>query len=164
MATKRTSRINIQVWAGFLLALFAPISYFILFYRWPLTRDFPWANYLLFAVGGVLISSGIRRTFRRPDLYRGKIAGRVLASISLLLLGLFVYVTGFATKKLPPSKGAPTLGTKAPDFSLPDEYGNTVTLSALLTTPGVDDPSQTGMVGAGTRPKGVVLIFYRGYW
>ena len=154
------SRINIRIWAGFLLALFAPISYFVLFYRWPLTRDFPWANYLLFAVGGLLIFSGIRRTFRRPDLYRGKIGGSVLASISLLL---FVYVTGFATKKLPPSKGAPTPGTKAPDFSLPDEYGNTVTLSALLTTTGVDDPSQTDMVGAGTPPNRVMLIFYRGY-
>jgi hypothetical protein len=164
MTAKRTSRINVQIWAGFLLVLSAPISYFILFYRWPLTRDFPWANYLLFAVGGVLIFSGLRRTFRRPDLYRGKIAGSVLGSISLLLLGLFVYVTGVATKKLPPSKGAPALGSKAPEFSLVDEYGNTVTLSALLTTAGVDDPSQTGIVGAGAPPNGVILIFYRGYW
>jgi hypothetical protein len=147
-----------------LVALFAPISYFVLFYRWPVTRDFPWANYLLFAMGGVLIASGIRRAFRRPDLYRGKIAGPVLASISLLLLGLFIYVTGFGTKQLPASKGAPGVGTKAPDFSMTDEYGNTVTLSSLLTTAGVGDPSQGSVVGAGTRPNGVILIFYRGYW
>ena len=146
------------------MALFSPISYFVLFYRWPVTRDFPWANYLLFAIGGVLISSGIRRAFRQPDLYRGKIAGTVLASISLLLLGLFIYVTGFGTKQLPASKGAPGVGTKAPDFSLTDEYGNTVTLSSLLTTAGVGDPSRGSIVGAGTPPNGVILIFYRGYW
>jgi len=146
------------------VALFALISYFVLFYRWPVTRDFPWANYLLFAIGGVLIASGIRRAFRRPDLYRGKIAGTVLGSISLLLLGLFVYVTGFATKALPASKGAPGVGAKAPDFSLTDEYGNTVTLSSLLTTAGVGDPAQGSTVGAGTPPNGVILIFYRGYW
>ena len=164
MTTRSTRRFNIQIWAGCLVALCAPISYFVLFYRWPVTRDFPWANYLLFAIGGVLISSGIRRAFRRPDLYRGKIAGTVLASISLLLLGLFIYVTGFGTKQLPASKGAPGVGTKAPDFSLTDEYGNTVTLSSLLTTAGVGDPSRGSIVGAGTPPNGVILIFYRGYW
>ena len=153
MTTRSTRRFNIQIWAGCLVALFSPISYFVLFYRWPLTRDFPWANYLLFAIGGVLISSGIRRAFRQPDLYRGKIAGTVLASISLLLLGLFVYVTGFATKELPASKGAPGVGTKAPDFSLTDEYGNSVTLSSLLTTAGVGDPSQGSILGAATPPK-----------
>jgi len=164
MTTRSTRRFNIQIWAGCLVALFSPISYFVLFYRWPLTRDFPWANYLLFAIGGVLISSGIRRAFRQPDLYRGKIAGTVLASISLLLLGLFVYVPGFATKELPASKGAPGVGTKAPDFSLTDEYGNTVTLSSLLTTAGVGDPSQGSILGAATPPNGVILIFCRGYW
>jgi hypothetical protein len=147
-----------------LLALFAPLSYFLLFYRWPATRDFPWANYLLFAIAGVLIANGVRRAFRWPDLYRGKIAGPVLGSISLLLLGLFVYVTAFATKELPASKGAPGVGTKAPEFSLTDEYGNTVTLSSLLTAAGVGDPSQGSIVGAGTPPNGVILIFYRGYW
>jgi hypothetical protein len=147
-----------------LVAFFALISYFVLFYRWPVTRDFPWANYLLFATGALLISSGMRRAFRRPDLYRGKIAGTVLASITLLLLGLFVYVTGFATKALPASKGAPKVDTKAPDFSLTDEYGNNVTLSSLLTTAGVGDPSQANIAGTGTPPNGVILIFYRGYW
>jgi hypothetical protein len=128
------------------------------------TRDFPWANYLLFAIGAVLIFDGTRRAFRRPDYYRGKIAGSVLALLALLIVGLFVYVTGFATKELPVSKSAPRVGTKAPDFSLSDEDGNSVTLSALLTPGGTADPLQAGTTGAATRPNGVLLIFYRGYW
>jgi hypothetical protein len=162
-----TRRLNLRILGGFLLVLFAAISYFALFYRWPVARDFPWANYLLFAIGAVLIFDGTRRAFRRPDYYRGKIAGSILASLALLIVGLFVYVTGFATKQLPTSKGAPSVGTKAPDFSLPDEDGNTVTLSALLTTgttAAPADPSQSATAGAGKQPNGVLLIFYRGYW
>ena len=44
-------------------------------------------------------------------------------------------------------------GKKAPEFSLSDTNGKLVSLSELLTTP-VD----------GKTPKGVVLVFYRGYW
>ncbi len=50
------------------------------------------------------------------------------------------------------------MGTKAPDFTLPDKDGNPVTLSKLLASPagfGSDTPQ---------NPRGVLLIFYRGYW
>jgi peroxiredoxin len=54
---------------------------------------------------------------------------------------------------LPASKGAPQVGQKMPEFSLPDADGKQVSLNELLSTP-VD----------GQSPKGVLLIFYRGYW
>lgn len=40
----KTRSFNRSVWAGFLLSLFAFLSYFFPFVRFPLTRDFPWAK------------------------------------------------------------------------------------------------------------------------
>ena len=45
-------------------------------------------------------------------------------------------------------------GTEAPDFTLPDQDGNPVTLSKLLQGDG----------GGGGGGGGAFLIFYRGYW
>ena len=39
-------RFNWPVWTGFLLSFIAYFSYFFLFVRFPVTRDFPWANLL----------------------------------------------------------------------------------------------------------------------
>ena len=138
------------VWIGFLASLLSPLSYFLIFYRWPVTRDFPWTSYLLFALGIGLVAVGLRRAFREPERYRGKIAGSVLGALSLALLGLFAYGTAYGSKGLPPSKGAPQVGAQAPDFTLPDTNGNAVTLSRLLAQP--------------DARNGAVLIFYRGYW
>lgn len=61
--------------------------------------------------------------------------------------------------QLPPSKGAPKAGHKAPDFTLPDSTGRPVTLSTLRAgTPVVDGST------AEIRGQWVLLIFYRGYW
>ena len=59
-------RLNWQIWAGFLLSLFAGLSYGFLFVRWPITREFPWANLILFAIAFVLLFFGLRRAFK-PD-------------------------------------------------------------------------------------------------
>jgi cytochrome oxidase Cu insertion factor (SCO1/SenC/PrrC family) len=61
--------------------------------------------------------------------------------------------------QLPPSKGAPKAGQKAPDFTLPDSTGRPVTLSTLRAgAPTVDGST------AEIRGQWVLLIFYRGYW
>src|SRR5436309_13250524 len=66
MATQR----NFLPLAGFLVCLLGFFSYFFVFVRFPVTRDVPWANWLLFAVGLALAGAGIARAFRRPETYR----------------------------------------------------------------------------------------------
>ena len=77
--------------------------------------------------------------------------GRSLVSV----IAAFVLFALPAGAQLPPSKGAPKVGEKAPDFTLPiasgarDPEEKTLTLSRLT-------PNQAG--------QWVLLVFYRGYW
>ncbi len=146
------------MWLGSLITLLAPLSYFLLFTRWPVTRDFPWASYLLFGVGLGLLVGGVRRAYRQPERYGGKVAGSVMAVLGVALLGLFALSTTYLSKQLPASKGAPQVGEKAPDFSLPDKDGTMVTMSGLLHSP------FSIASGEQRKPNGALLIFYRGYW
>ena len=133
--------------------MFAFLSYPFVFVRWPVTRDFPWANLLLFGIVAVLLYFGVRRAFA-PEWRRiSKIAASVLAALSVAALGLFVLTAFIAARWLPASHGAPQVGQKAPDFNLADTSGKSVPLSDLLSSP-----------IKGKSPKGVLLIFYRGYW
>ena len=146
-------KINWQIWTGFVLSLFAAFSYPFLFVRWPMTREFPWANLVLFAVALVLLFFGLRRALKSDKRIVSKIFSSLAAAFGVLLLaGLFfmIYVMG---SWLPASTGAPQVGHKAPDFTLTDPNNKPVTLAQLLTEPINNKP-----------PKGVLLIFYRGYW
>jgi hypothetical protein len=148
-------RFNWPIWAGFLLSLIAFVSYFTVFIWFPVTRDFPWANLLLFAMAAALLLAGVRRAFgpnrSRPRL--SKIAGGVLTALSVVIFALFVFITLINSRRLPPSHSAPQISQKAPDFTLTDTNGKPVSLSELLASP-----------IHGKVPKGVLLIFYRGYW
>ena len=137
-----------MLWLGFLIVLAALLSYefFALF---PVTRDFPWANLLLFGIGGIFLSVGLFRAFGRPAEYRGKVIGPILTALSVLVFAFFAYALFYVVRHLPSSAGAPRVGEKAPEFSLPDQNGKTVALNNLLQTPGT---------------RAVVLVFYRGYW
>ncbi|HVW87405.1 MAG TPA: hypothetical protein VHB50_22115, partial [Bryobacteraceae bacterium] len=68
-------RRNFFNWAGFAIVLIALVSYVPFFAVFPATRDIPWANYLLFLAGGVLLAAGLRRAFRDSGRYSGKISG-----------------------------------------------------------------------------------------
>ena len=148
-------RINWSLWAGFVLTIAAFLTYFFVFVQFPVTRDFPWANLLIFVVALVFIFAGVRRGFAsdRPHPIRSKIVTSIVATLSVVILGLFVFTIFVAGRWLPASKGAPQVGQRAPDFSLPDTNGNQVSLNQLLTSP-----------VNGSAPKGVLLVFYRGYW
>ena len=149
-------RWNLLPPAGFLVTLVAFLSYFAFFTRFPAARDFPWVNLLLFAGGWVLLALGLRRAFRQPDRYRGKISSVLLSVLSVLVLALFLFYNFWLSAQLPAAKAVPRVGEKAPDFTLPDQNGKPVRLSDLLASP---PPSAS----RGTGPW-VLLVFYRGYW
>lgn len=151
----KISRFNWPIWAGFLLSLIAFLSYFFIFVWFPVTRDFPWANLLLFAGAAALLLVGVRRAFApdRPRPTRSKIAGAILTTLSVAIFGFFVFAVFIMARQLPASHSAPQVGQKAPDFTLSDTNGKAVSLSELLSSP-----------VNGKTTKGVLLIFYRGYW
>ena len=137
---------NWRLWIGFLLVLAGAAS-FPFFLQFPITRDVPWVNLLLYLLGGILLVIGLVRAFRKPELYRGKIIGSVLTLLTLLIYGSFAFSLLYAARQIPAAKGAPQVGQKAPDFALPDQSGKQVALSDLLS-----------------QGKGALLIFYRGHW
>lgn len=145
-------RFNWPLWLGFVLSVVTFFSYFAVFVWYPLTRDFPWANLLLFAVSAVLLLVGVRRALA-GDRRRSKIAAVIVATLGVVVIAFFLLAFFVGGRLLPASKGAPQVGQKAPDFSLNDSNGKAVTLNELLTTP-----------INGAAPKGVLLVFYRGYW
>jgi predicted acyltransferase len=137
---------NWPIWAGFVVIIAGLVSYEF-FARFPITRDFPWANFLLFGVGTALLIVGLFRAFGRPQVYRGRIFGSILTVVALFLLAFFSYEILYALRQVPASAGAPRVGRKAPDFFLLDQNEKPVGLGDLLS-----------------NSKGAVLIFYRGFW
>ena len=144
MSTRRSW--NRSLWLGFVFVLAGFLSYEF-FAQFPITRDFPWANLLLFGIGDALLIVGLFRAFGRPQLYRGKIFGSILTAIALFLFAFFSYEIFYVLRQVPLSANAPRLGEKAPDFMLLDQNEQPVGLGDLLS---------------GSRA--VVLIFYRGFW
>ena len=135
------------LWAGLATALAATVSYIPVFVPFPITRDFPWANLLLFAAAGAMLGVGLRRAYARPERYRGRIVGVILGVLSLGLFSLFSVGTFWFARQLPSPEAAPRLGQQAPDFTLTDTQGSPVSLSRLRQA-----------------NRAVLLIFYRGYW
>lgn len=136
-------RFNWPLWTGFALSIAALFSYFLFFYRFPITRDVPWPSFILFAVAMVLLAAGIRRATGR------KIVAWIVTVLGVAVCAIFCFAIFVGSKQLPPSASAPGVGAKAPDFVLLDTNRRSVSLAGLLATPG---------------SKGVILIFYRGYW
>lgn len=148
-------RLNWPLLAGFALSLLAFPSYLFFFARFPPTRDIPWVNFAIFAIGGALLMIGTRRAYRRPSEYRAKVLAPILSVLSLGMLALFGVFVFYLTKQLPVSTRAPRLADKAPEFELSDTKGKPVRLADLLGT---------SLRPSGSAPKGVLLVFYRGYW
>jgi hypothetical protein len=146
---------NWPIWVGFVFVLAGFLSYSF-FVRFPATRDFPWANFLLFGAGGIFLLVGLVRAFGKPQSYRGKIAGPILAALSVIVFGFFSYLIFYELRQLPTSMGAPRVGERASAFTLPDQDNNQVSLADLLSAPA--SSASTANANA------VLLIFYRGFW
>jgi len=58
----RKLRWNWPVWLGFVLSVIAFVSYFRFFARFPVTRNVPWANFLLFGASAAFLWAGLRRS------------------------------------------------------------------------------------------------------
>jgi hypothetical protein len=137
---------NWPIWVGFIITVGGLFSYEF-FAQFPFTRDFPWANLLLFAVGGIFLVLGLFRAFGKPQLYRGKIFGPILAILGIVVFSFFSYLIFYQLRQVPPSTGAPRVGENAPELTLPDQNEKPVALADLVS-----------------GSKAVLLIFYRGFW
>lgn len=138
---------NLLIWLGFAIVIASLVSYIPIFAVFPVTRDIPWANYLLFLIGGILLAAGLRRAFGDPERYRGKMSGSILAALSALVIGFFVWGVTYFTRQIPSGASAVAVNQKAPQFVLTDAGGKQVSSAGLLMD-----------------HRGLLLVFYRGYW
>ena len=153
--TMNTRRFNWPLWVGFVLTFLGGLTFYFIFVWIPSTRDFPWANLLIFLIAAVLLVMGVRRGFAsdHPHPTRSKVITSIVTTLGVAIIGLFLFGFFVMARWLPASKGAPQVGQRAPDFTLSDSAGKQVSLAELRTSP-----------IEGNAPKGVLLIFYRGYW
>lgn len=138
---------NLPIWIGFAIVVAGLASYIPVFTQFAATRDFPWANYLLLLVGGGALAVGLRRAYRDPQRYRGKISGTILGAVAVLLAGFFVFSIVYLGKQIPSAESALHAGQPAPAFTLHNADGQPVAFSDLAN-----------------NHRAVLLIFYRGYW
>ena len=131
---------NGRLWGGLLLSLFAVVSYGVFFYRFPVTRDVPWVSFILLAAAVWLLVTGFRGATRK--VWAGVVGALGIAVAALFVIGVTV------GSRVPRSPDAPRVGQRAPDFALLDSTRHQVSLAQLLAS----------------SPRGVVLVFYRGYW
>src|SRR5947209_17503338 len=145
-------RRNKLIWIGLLLTIAAVLSQGLYFTRLPGQHVFPWLNLALAIVAVILLTIGLLRAFRQPDLYRGKISGSISTLLAVVIL-IFTVTMFVDVRNVPASAGAPKVGQKAPDFMLSDIHGQNVSLSQSLSSP-----------EGGAPPKATLRVFYRGYW
>ena len=155
-------KLNWPAWLGLILCIFGLLSYPFIFVNWPVTRDFPWANLLIFAGAFLLLIIGIRRAFSPGRRVLSKVVGVTTATLGVLMLALFVFAAFIAARQLPPSSKAPQTRQKAPDFTLVDTNNQPISLADLRARPIPSNRAE--MVNSSRSPRGVLLIFYRGYW
>ena len=83
------TRFNWPLWTGLALSAAAFLTYFSFFANYELTRDVPWASFLLFAIAITLGVIGIGRAFAAEPRSRAR---RVIASIvAFLTASVFVF-------------------------------------------------------------------------
>jgi hypothetical protein len=139
-------------WLGLLLTVLGLLSNGLPFIGFPAT-PVPWISFLLSLTGFIVVLIGLWRAFGEATVYRGKIFGSVAAVLSLLFLAGSISFFWSARHIPAETAAAPQVGQKAPDFTLPDSTGHSVSLMQLFSTSAGKEP-----------PKALLLVFYRGYW
>lgn len=147
-------RTNSALWYGLLITLLGIGTEFLYFLRPPrsITHVLPWINLVVPAVCLIFLAIGLTRAFREQAVYGGKIWGSIITVIALLILAGNVMLFRL-TRDVPKSAGAPKVGQRLAEFTLPDSSGRQTTLSQLFAAS-----------ADGAPPRAVLLIFYRGYW
>ena len=147
-------RTNSALWYGLLITLFGIGTEFLYFLRLPpsITQVLPWINLAVPAVGVIFLGIGLACAFRGHLVHGGKVWGSIVTVIALLLLAGNIVLFRH-TRDVPRSAGAPQVGQRLPEFTLPDSSGQQTTLSQLFAT-----------AADGTAPRAILLVFYRGYW
>jgi hypothetical protein len=128
---------NHLVWVGALLSLFGLVSYFTIFARFAVLRDFPWLNLPL-----VLIGLGLSIWALQRRLSPWSAIGALMSAACAALLVGYVFIL---SDQLPDVATVIEVGAPAPAFSLSDHTGATVELADF-------------------EGKPLVLVFYRGFW
>jgi len=147
---------NWRLWVGFLIALVA-LTIYIYVGLFLNAHSIVWVSGALFIVSMALTISGLRLAYSQRGSYRGQVAGPILALLGISILGLFGLFSYEITKHFAAATNAPAVGQPAPQFTLVDTAGKSVSLTNVLASP-------VGQSGVTHAPKAVLLVFYRGYW
>ncbi len=108
----------------------------------PALRDNPWP----LEIGAVVVSLfAVALAVSAYMQKRVRAVATVGAALSVLSTAAFLLLVHVGSHGLPPPPKELAVGTAAPEFTLPDEAGNPVTLASL-------------------RGHATVLVFYRGVW
>lgn len=144
-------RSTAPLWWGLVAAAGAMVCNVVFFTDFTFKRPVVYLSVALAVAALALTVIGVSRAFSgNHSAVRRAFHGLVLL-VSLFLVGISGYAFHEA-RKIPPANTAPEVGQVVPDFTLSDTHGRPVTLSKLFETDG--QPAN----------KGVLLVFYRGYW
>ena len=120
-----------------ILVSLGAIAGYVAFLRMPVVRNHPELYLVAFALATLIAAAASWRAARWPN-----VVALALSAVLLVLGGYF----NFVLARVPATATALKIGEPAPDFTLPDATGASVSLASFRDrTP-------------------VVLVFYRGYW
>ena len=94
--------LNWPLWSGFLLSPIAFLSYPFVFERWPVTRDVPWVNLMLFGLAALLLATGLRRAFAPGRMRWLRItSGLIATTLSVAIFANFAMSVFVHARHLP---------------------------------------------------------------
>ena len=126
---------------GPLIAIPGFLSYYTVFYMYPVLRDFPWLNLLILGGAVALSVTAVRRA--TPGWGRfGSIAGLLVSGGLLTLLCLYCFVLSY---RVPDPNRVVDDGTRIPAITLASWDGEPINVAEAASDK-------------------LILVFYRGHW